>query len=86
MGSNNIAGKLAYFSARRRWTVLGVWLVVLVAAFFVAGGIGDATSNDGSSGSNLESSIGSALVDERINADEPSKEFVLVLSALCFCR
>ncbi len=40
MASMNITGKLANFSARRRWTVLGVWVVVLVAAMFAAGRAG----------------------------------------------
>ena len=78
MTSKNLTGKLAHFSARRRWTVLGAWVVVLVAAFFVAGSIGDGTTNASTTNPNLESGIGQALIDERINGDKPAEEFVMV--------
>ena len=80
MTSNTLTGKLANFSARRRWTVLGSWLVVLVAAFFLAGTIGEVTSNTGQTDTKMESSIAMNLIDERLNSDEPSpsKEYVLV--------
>lgn len=78
MDSMNITGKLANFSARRRWTVLGAWMVVLVAAFFAAGTIADVATTDDGTGSNMESSVARALIAERINIDEPSKEYVLV--------
>lgn len=78
MTSKNLTGKLAHFSARRRWTVLGAWVVVLVAAFFVAGVIGDSTSSDGSTNPNIESGVGQALIDERINVDAPAEEFIMV--------
>ena len=77
MTSKNLTGKLAQFSARHRWTVLGAWVVVLVAAFFVAGSIGDVTTNNASN-PHLESDIAQALIDERIDVDEPAREFVLV--------
>ena len=76
--SNNITGKLASFSARRRWTVLGAWAAILVAAFFVAGGIGDVTSNENQSNPNVESGVARALIDDRINVEEPVQEFVVV--------
>ncbi len=76
--SSNITGRLANFSARNRLKVLGAWMAILVVAFFLAGGIGDATTNDGSGSTNLESGIARNLIDERINSDEASKEFVLV--------
>ena len=78
MTSKNLTGKLANFSARRRWTVLGAWVVVLVAAFFVAGVIGDSTSSDGSTNPNIESGVGQALIDVRINVDAPAEEFIMV--------
>jgi RND superfamily putative drug exporter len=77
MGSNNITGKLA-FSARRRWAVLGVWVVVLMAAMFAAGGIEDVAKSDDGSGSNMESSVARTLINERINIDDSSQEYVLV--------
>jgi len=59
--------------------VLGAWLVILVAAFMGAGAIGDVTtSDDGSSGSGLESEQARALIAERISTDENSKEYVIV--------
>jgi RND superfamily putative drug exporter len=79
MNGTGITGKLANFSARRRWIVLGAWIVVLVAAFFAAGTIGDVTtSEDGPGGSQLESEQARALVAERISTDENSKEYVIV--------
>ncbi len=80
MSSNNLTGKLANFSARRRWTVLGAWVVVLVAAFFVAGSIGADTTTAASTTTNpnLESGVGKALIDERFNFDKPAEEFVMV--------
>ncbi|NQW16074.1 MAG: MMPL family transporter [Chloroflexi bacterium] len=78
MNGNNITGKLALFSARRRWIVLSAWVVILVAAFFVAGGIGDVTTNDDGSSSQLESDIAERLISEHISVDELSQEFVLV--------
>ena len=78
MGTKNLTGKLANFSARRRWTVLGAWIVVLAVAFMFAGSIGDVTtSNDGSS-SKLESSVARQLVEERISTDDSSKEYVVI--------
>ncbi len=79
MNGSTITGKLANFSARRRWTVLGVWLLVLVAAFMLAGSIGDVTTSENGPGdSKLESDIARALVAERISTDENSKEYVIV--------
>jgi RND superfamily putative drug exporter len=76
--SNNITGKLAHFSARRRWLVFGAWIATLAVAFVVAGSIGDVTSNGDSSNTNVESAKAQVLVDERINVDEMAQEFVLV--------
>ncbi len=79
MNGTSFTGKLANFSARRRWAMLGAWLVILVAAFIGAGSIGDVTtSDDGSSGSKLESAQARALVAQRISTDENSKEYVIV--------
>ncbi|MEE8047161.1 MAG: MMPL family transporter [Dehalococcoidia bacterium] len=78
MGSTNITGKLANFSARRRWTVLGVWLVVLAAAFVGAGSIGDVTADTNNSSSELEFAVANALVTARISGENPSQEFVVV--------
>ncbi len=78
MGTKNITGKLANFSARRRWTILGAWIAVLAVAFMAAGSIGDLTKSDDGSASDLESSVGSQLIEQRINSDEPAKEYVLV--------
>ena len=78
MIGNNLTGKLANFSARRRWPMLGAWVAVLVVAFMLAGSIGDVTGNDNQSNTGLESDIAVALIDERINVDDPAQEFVLV--------
>ena len=78
MGSMNITGRLANFSARRRWTVLGVWLVLLMAALVAAGTIEDVTKTDDGSGSNMESSVARTLINERVNVDTSATEYVLV--------
>ena len=76
--ATNITGKLARFSARRRWTVLGAWVAALAVAFFLAGGIGDVTTSDETGGSNMEFDVARALIAERINVDESSQEWVVV--------
>ena len=78
MGSMNITGKLANFSARRRWLVLGVWVVVLMAAMVAAGSIEDVTKADDGSGSKMESSVARTLINERINVDTSATEYVIV--------
>ncbi len=74
----NLTGKLANFSARHRWTIFGAWMVILVAAFFAAGSIGDVTTASDGTGSNIESSVARSLIEKRINIDEPSQQYVLV--------
>ncbi|MCH8911826.1 MAG: MMPL family transporter [Chloroflexi bacterium] len=78
MTGKTLTGKLANFSARRRWTVLGAWLGILVVAFMLAGSIGDVTSNSSEMDTQMESSVAMTLIDERLNVEEPSKEYVVV--------
>jgi RND superfamily putative drug exporter len=78
MDSKNHTGKLANFSARHRWAVLGAWLVVLVAVFFLAGSIDEVTADTDNSSSELEYVVAQVLVSERISGDAPAKEFVVV--------
>jgi hypothetical protein len=49
----NITGKLANFSARRRWTILGAWAAALVAAFIVSGIIGGSGASASATNPNL---------------------------------
>jgi RND superfamily putative drug exporter len=81
MGTKNLTGKLANFSARRRWTVLGAWVVALVAAFFMAGTIGDVTGGGSNTETNLESEVGHRLINEhfpQVESDASTVEYVLV--------
>ena len=78
MDSNNFTGKLAHFSAVHRWTVLGAWIVALVAAVLVAGVFSDGITTDNSTNPNIEAGVGQALINERLNGDIPAQEFVLV--------
>ena len=78
MTSNNLTGKLAHFSASRRWTVLGAWVAVLVVAFFVLGVIGNGGNDEITTNTNLEAGAGQALINQRLDAGKPSEEFVLV--------
>ncbi|MCH8229940.1 MAG: MMPL family transporter [Chloroflexi bacterium] len=78
MTGKTLTGKLANFSARRRWTVLGAWLGILVVAFMLAGSIGDVTSNSSEMDTQMESSVAMTLINERLNVEEPSKEYVVV--------
>ncbi|MCH8135250.1 MAG: MMPL family transporter [Proteobacteria bacterium] len=75
--SLNITGRIANFSARHRWTMLGAWVVVLVAAIFAAGSIADVTTSE-ASGSSTESGVAAALIAEHINTDDTANQFVLV--------
>ena len=74
----NLTGKMANFSARHRWTVLGAWVAVLAVAFMLAGGIDDVTTGGESGGSNMEFDVARALIAERINVGDTSSEWVIV--------
>ena len=78
MNTNNLTGKLANFSARRRWPMLGVWVAIFVVGFMLAGSIGDVTGNGGQSNTNVESGVAAALVAERISGGDPAQEFIIV--------
>ena len=78
MTNNNLTGKLAHFSATHRWTVLGAWIVTLVAAVLVAGVFSEGAATDNSTNPNLEAGVGQALINERLNGDNAAQEFVVV--------
>ncbi|MBT3941556.1 MAG: MMPL family transporter [Chloroflexi bacterium] len=71
----SLTGRLAGFTARHGWWTLGAWVVVLVAAFLLAGqmnlsGDGGVTSTD--------SARARDLIEEATGAAPPAEEFILV--------
>jgi putative drug exporter of the RND superfamily len=73
---------LARMSALHPWRVLGIWLLVLVAAIGLASGLGDVLTTESNLTSNPESVIADELLQTRLrtNHDEPSSETVIVTS------
>ena len=74
-GEVSFTGRLAGFTARHAWPTLGVWLVVLIGAFLLAGGMnltgeGGVTSTDAARASNL--------IEEATGEEPRAQEFVLV--------
>jgi putative drug exporter of the RND superfamily len=74
--------RLARLSALHPWRVLGIWLLVLVAAIGLASGIGDVLTTESNLTSNPESVIADDLLQTRLrdNHDEPLAETVIVTS------
>ncbi len=76
-GGLPFTGRIARAAARHPWRVLGLWAVLLVMAY-LAGGSMKLASNPGSA--NTESSRASDLIDQRLRAQTPPEEFIVVES------
>lgn len=69
-------------SARRRWLVIGLWIVaLLVAGYSTATFLDDALTADFESLSNQDSVVGRQLLEERMGYDDPERETVVVDSS-----
>lgn len=73
-------GRLARVSARHPWRVVIAWVVIMAAAIWLAGGLGDQLSQDGELTVATESERADALIAAHFPSDDPPREFVLVES------
>ena len=77
-GSNRLkpafTGRIAGWSARRRWTILGSTLVLLLVAFLLNGSLGVKTSEVMGTG---DARKGQELFDERFDIVEPAAESIM---------
>ena len=73
---------LARASARRPWTTVGAWVVVLVAAMVLTATLlGDATTEEFAFTNDPDSQRGNTLLEERLRGPRKSQEVVAVQSA-----
>ena len=70
-------GQITRAAARHPWRTLGLWLVLLVAAF---GASTTMNLNANTSPRGTESSEANDLIDERLRGETPPEEFVIVES------
>lgn len=70
-------GRLASAAARHPWRVLGLWVVLVVAAYLAAGTMNLAAS-PGTAGT--EATRASDLIDQRLRQETPPEEFIVVES------
>jgi RND superfamily putative drug exporter len=71
-------GQITRAAARHPWRTLGLWVVLLVAAFGASTTM-NLSANTSTSGT--EASEASDLIDERLRGETPPEEFVIVESA-----
>jgi putative drug exporter of the RND superfamily len=80
--SQGFTGRLAAFSARRPWTIVITWLLIIVGAGIVAVGFPADLNTDFNFRNEPEAVRGEQLVMERMPQDNPAPdEFVVVSSA-----
>ncbi len=70
-------GHITRYAARHPWLTLGMWLVLLVAAF---GASTTMNLNANTSTAGTEASEASDLIEERLRGETPPEEFVIVES------
>ncbi len=70
-------GKVARAAAMHPWRVLGLWVVLLVGAYFAAGTM-SLTASPGAAGT--EATKARALIDQRLRQQTPPEEFIVVES------
>ena len=71
-------GQITRFAARHPWLTLGLWLVLLVAAFGASSTM-DLTTNTSTAGT--EASKATDLIDDRLRTETAPEEFIIVESA-----
>jgi RND superfamily putative drug exporter len=76
----SITERLARFSARRPWRVVGAWVLLLVVAGFAASGIGDVLNTDNEIFVDTESDDADKLLEERFTGPDVPTETVVVQS------
>ena len=76
-----MTGRAARVATRRPWTVLGLWLVVMVLSFVSCSGLNDVLSDGQELAVEPESVRADNLITERLTGVRPAEEFVLVQAA-----
>ena len=72
---------LARGSARRPWTVIGAWVLILVAAFVAIGALlSDSLTTEVGFTNNPESKRAETLLEERLRGPDQTNEIVIVRS------
>jgi putative drug exporter of the RND superfamily len=71
--------RLARFSTRRPWTVVGAWVVLLIAAGLAATGVGSVLTTDQKVYAETDSLKADNLLSEKM-AGEPEREYIVVQS------
>jgi uncharacterized membrane protein YdfJ with MMPL/SSD domain len=73
---------LARISARRPWSIVGIWLVILILAIVsTATNLSDALTTEANFLNKPESVRGFDLLEEKLGFDDPLNETVIVTSA-----
>ncbi len=78
MGRFASTQRVAGVAARHPWLTILLWVVILGAAVFSAVSLGDVLSDDGGSGGSSEAARAQRIIEERLRADEPPQEFIVV--------
>lgn len=80
--STSLTGKMAGWSARRPWKVVGIWVAVLVIALVAMAVAGNRFTAEDEIRTDLESLVADGLITERLNGgvEESAQEFVIVSS------
>ncbi len=71
-------GRITRFAALHPWRTLGAWVVLVVVAFAVSGAM-KASSNTATAGT--EATKAEDLIEQRLRAETPPEEFIIVESA-----
>ena len=77
----SVTARIARFSARHRWYIIGAWTALVVVAAVLAFDIGDVLTTDDSGASNAESQRAHTLLEDRLRGPEVPQEFVVVRAA-----
>lgn len=73
--------RLAAFSVRRPWLVVGIWVALFVGAGAASATLGDVLTTSMSNYVSSESADADALISERLTGDIPGEEIIVVQSA-----
>jgi uncharacterized membrane protein YdfJ with MMPL/SSD domain len=76
----SITQRLATSSARRPWTVVGVWLVLLIAGGVLTMNLGDVLTSEFGISVKPDSATADDLLEERLRGEKQGQELVLLIS------
>ena len=69
---------LAGTAARHPWLTILLWVAILGAAIVLAGNLGNVLSDDNEASGSSEAARAQRLIEQRLRANEPPREFVVV--------